>query len=99
MVEAQLAGGKPFATVLANVGIAGKNITPVEFDGLAGKTVVTGEPDHPRHLDHTRNGSHPVIISLTKIAGPVLTHFPPAFEIVGRELSITRVNDLGHFFA
>ncbi len=49
MVQGQLGGGEFFAAVLTAVAVAGEEVSAVEFDGLAGQTVIKQQSDNARH--------------------------------------------------
>ena len=64
MIEAQLAGGKPLAAILAVIFVAGKNVPPAEADRLPRQAVVFHEANHPWHLQLEVDRANPILLRL-----------------------------------
>lgn len=99
VVQAQLARRKLLPAILALVVIAGEDVASVKLDGLFRQLVVTEQSDHPRGLNLGRRRTHPIVLLLAEVRCPEGAQFCPCLKVIGVELTILKVNNLGQLLA
>ncbi len=90
VIQIKVTSIEEFATVLAGVLVALKNVVTREFHFLLRKPIEHKQHDHPRDLDLERDGRNHFMI------GRVRGQIAPAFEVVRRKVvRVIRRNNLG----
>lgn len=95
VVEAQFAGGKLLATVLAHVRITSKDVPPIQTHTLLGQAIVVQQSQDAGHANFEIHAANPIVAGLLEFCLH-LADFSPRVKIVVAVLAILDMNDLGH---
>ena len=81
VIQGQLAGGEPFATILTAVAVTSENIAPIEFHLAARQPIVKQQSNDTWHGDIELDGGNPVMTVRLKPT-PELADLAPARKVV-----------------
>ena len=94
VIEREFARREVLSAVLAQVAVAGEDVTAVKPQTLAGTAVARNQPDDPGRLEFVSHSADPILIGAAEVGlqGGELT---PRIEVVGSKLPLLDVDHLG----